>query len=109
VSNGNGFRLPGVGDAVRAAMAQQQQLQPRQVSEGELHETIAKYLGLSPLQWTALKANVVPCMCGQCQGVGIQFESRWHFTKEGGLEGIVRGDAVKRPEPTTDEKGKPVQ
>ncbi len=62
-------------------------------------QAFAQFFGLSVPALQALKANLVPCMCGKCQGVGIQAEARLHFLRTGQAEIITRGDAVAPPAP----------
>jgi hypothetical protein len=71
--------------AAKAAPPPQQHVDPR--------EMFARYFGLNVPTAQALMLRAVACMCGRCQGVGVQLEARLHFPIVGPPEVIVRPDA----------------
>ena len=56
------------------------------------------FFGLSVPVMLALQPKEVPCLCGRCQGVAVQFEGRLHFLPNGQPEVITR-PAPTAPEP----------
>lgn len=87
MNNGHGPKGPLETMLALQRHTQQQQVDPVQV--------FASFFGLNGPTLRAMQPNVVPCMCGRCQGVGVQLEVRLHFPVVGPPEFTTRGDAVK--------------
>lgn len=90
-SNGRGPRNP-LEAALAAAQAGpgaavQQQVDPLQIFN--------QFFNFNVPTLRALQPAVAPCLCGRCQGIGVQLEVRMHFPLIGPPEIITRGDAVK--------------
>ncbi len=64
----------------------------------------AEFFGLGVPTLRALGISVVRCMCGRCNGVGVQLESRMHFPLMGPPEIIERTDRPKGEPPTIEQK-----
>lgn len=97
-SNGHGPKNP-----LEAMLAAQQQrgMQPPAQQQIDPVQFFAQFFGLNVPTMRALMPSVAPCLCGKCQGVGVQLEVRLHFPILGPPEFITRGDAPKpAPGPT---------
>jgi hypothetical protein len=76
----------------------------QRAQEAQRAAGIAKdYFGLSVPMLQALQINVVPCMCGHCSGMGVQFEARLHLTPQGPvlIRRLDEGPNVEDVEPPT--------
>jgi hypothetical protein len=97
--NGRSGQLPdaaALGAMAAARAARQAREQPTESSPGN---AVANYLGLGVLQMQAMKAVELPCVCGRCQGICVQFEGRIHFLPNGAPEIIRRPDHSRMPTP----------
>lgn len=99
--NGGGSgRIPGFDPAAMAAMQAGRGPVPPQAGQAmDPVKLFLEFFGLSVPAAQALGINVVPCVCGRCQGVGVQAEARMHFPIVGPPEIIRRGDAPRPPTP----------
>lgn len=90
------FKLP-IDKAAVAAMAAKAAAAPPPPAPS-MHPVVAfqQYFALPVPVLQALKPSVTQCLCGRCQGVGVQLEARMHFTPEG-PQLIERGDAAREP------------
>jgi hypothetical protein len=86
-------------NAIEAMLAAQQHGAPAPGQQRiDPIQFFGQFFGLSVPALSAMQPNMVPCMCGRCQGLGIQLEVRMHFPIVGPPELITRGDAVKAQE-----------
>lgn len=49
-----------------------------------------QYYGFSIPVLESLQPGTVPCLCGRCQGIAVQFNGRLHFLRDGRPEVISR-------------------
>jgi hypothetical protein len=96
-SNGKLPTDPRIASAMRG-------LPPPNTQQVQVVEAVRQFMAMSGPDMMTMMPTEVACLCGKCQGVGVQFEVRFHFNRLGMVEIIRRGDAAPTHTPPVEEK-----